>query len=174
MPACATQKIITDQPTICNLFLQVPDTDFRDFLDEVEELARFAPGIITAVEKDLDAHAREKKKLRLSDQKFYDSQTGDFPELDIEDGDLRSDDLILSVGRPRMPPKAVYMFLMMRGFLGSMSTQQSVRFLHESISVYVWLFEDSDRTFSTGVPVRAETRSVRPEKFQERMDTSLA
>ncbi len=38
MPACATQKIITDQPTICNLFLQVPDTDFRDFLDEVEEL----------------------------------------------------------------------------------------------------------------------------------------
>ena len=32
MPACATQKTIADQPTISNLFLPVPDTDFRDFL----------------------------------------------------------------------------------------------------------------------------------------------
>jgi hypothetical protein len=30
MPACATRKTITDQATIRNLFLSVPDTDFRD------------------------------------------------------------------------------------------------------------------------------------------------
>ncbi len=36
-----------------NLILPVPDTDFREFLDEVEELARFAPEIIGAIEKDL-------------------------------------------------------------------------------------------------------------------------
>ncbi len=33
------------------------------------------------------------------------------------------------------------MFLMRRGFLGSLSTQPSVRFLHASISVYAWLQE---------------------------------
>ena len=60
MPACATQKMIADEPTISNLFLPVPDTDLRDFLDEVDDLARFAPEIITAIEADLDAHARKK------------------------------------------------------------------------------------------------------------------
>ena len=70
MPACATQKTIADQPTNGNLFLPVPDTDFRDFLEEVAQLLRFAPEIITAIEGDLDAHAREKKKLRLADRKM--------------------------------------------------------------------------------------------------------
>jgi hypothetical protein len=36
-------------------FLPVPDTDLRAFLDEMAERARFAPEIITAVERDLDA-----------------------------------------------------------------------------------------------------------------------
>ena len=75
MPACATQETIADQPSISNLFLPVPDTDFRDFLDEVAQLLRFAPAIITAIEGDLDAHAREKKRLRLEDRKFFESQT---------------------------------------------------------------------------------------------------
>jgi hypothetical protein len=139
MPACATQKTIADQPTISNLFLPVPDTDFRDFLDEVDELARFAPEIITAIEADLDAHAREKKKLRLEDRKFFESQTEDFPELSIETGELSSEALSLEVGRPRLSADAAYMFLMLRGFLGSLSTKQSRRFLCESMSLYGWL-----------------------------------
>ena len=139
MPACATQKTIADQPPISNLFLPVPDTDFRDFLDEVEELARFAPEIITAIEGDLDAHARQKKKLRLEDRKFYESRTDDFPALGIEDGQLSIQELTLEEGRPRMPADAVYVFLMLRGFLGSLSTKQSRRFLRESMSLYGWL-----------------------------------
>ena len=139
MPACATQKTIADQPTMSNLFLPVPDTDFRDFLDEVDELARFAPEIITAIEADLDAHAREKKKLRLEDRKFFGSLTEDFPELGIEAGELSSEALSLEVGRPRLSANAAYMFLMLRGFLGSLSTKQSRRFLCESMSLYDWL-----------------------------------
>jgi len=139
MPACATQKTIADQPPISNLFLPVPDTDFRDFMDEVEELARFAPGIITAVEADLDAHARRKKKLRLEDRKFFESQTEDFPVLGIEAGELSSEALTLEAGRPRLTADAVYMFLLLRGFLGSLSTKQSRRFLRESMSLYDWL-----------------------------------
>ncbi|MFW6151594.1 MAG: hypothetical protein ACOC6C_01320, partial [Verrucomicrobiota bacterium] len=139
MPACATEEKVAQPASISNLFLPVPDTDLRAFLDEVAELASFAPEIIDAIEKDLDAHAREKKKLRLADRKFYESRTADFPELDIEDGELQGDDLILSVGRPRMPGEAVYTFLMLRGFLGSLSTKQSRRILHESMNLYAWL-----------------------------------
>jgi hypothetical protein len=139
MPACATQKRIADQTPIRNLILPVPDTDFHEFLAEVDELAGFAPEIIAAIEGDLDAHAREKKKLRLEDRKFFESQTEDLPELGIEDGELLSAELTLDVGRPRMPADAVYVFLMMRGFLGSLSTKQSRRFLRESMSLYGFL-----------------------------------
>ncbi len=38
MPACAITGKVDDQPTIGNLFFPVPDTDFRDFLDEVAQL----------------------------------------------------------------------------------------------------------------------------------------
>ncbi len=139
MPACATEGNIADQPSISNLFLPVPDTDFRNYLDEVAELARFAPEIITAIDDDLDAHAREKKKLRLADRKFFESQTESFPGLDIQDNRLSNAELTLGVGRPRMPAEAVYVFLMLRGFLGSLSTKQSRRFLRESMSLYQWL-----------------------------------
>ena len=71
MPTCATEENKSDKTPLSNLILPVPDTDFRDFLDEVEELAGFAPQIIEAIEKDLDAHAREKKKLRLEDRRFF-------------------------------------------------------------------------------------------------------
>jgi len=84
MPACATEETIADQATNGNLFLPLPDTEFREFLDEVAQLLRFAPEIITAIES----------------------------ELDIEDGELLSQDLTLAVGRPRMPAEAVYVFLM--------------------------------------------------------------
>ena len=66
MPACATQEKVTDSPLPGNLFLPVPDTDFRDYLDEVHELIQFAPEIIGVIERDLDTNAREKKLLRVA------------------------------------------------------------------------------------------------------------
>lgn len=83
MPACATPEETTDFPCSGNLILPVPDTDFRDYLDEVDELVRFAPEIVGKIEKDLDAHAQEKKRLRLEDRRFLAAQTNDLPELDI-------------------------------------------------------------------------------------------
>jgi hypothetical protein len=59
MPTCATPKKTTDIPWPGNLILPVPDTDFRDYLDEVDELVGFAPEIVAEIEKDLDAHARD-------------------------------------------------------------------------------------------------------------------
>lgn len=105
----------------------------------MDKLARFAPEIITAIGADLDMYAREKKSLRLADRKFFESQTAELPCIDIQEREILIGDLTLEDGRPRMPAKAVYVFLMMRGFLGSLSSQQSVCFLHESISVYAWL-----------------------------------
>ena len=139
MPTCATEENKSDKTPLSNLILPVPDTDFRDFLDEVEELAGFAPQIIEAIEKDLDAHAREKKKLRLEDRRFFEGRTADLPELDIEEENILAAELNLAVGRPRMPAYSVYVFVMIRGFLGSLSTKPARRFVRESMSLYGFL-----------------------------------
>ena len=139
MPACATQDKVGENVCGGNLILPVPDTDFREFLDEVVELARFAPGIIGAIEKDLDCYAREKKSLRLADKKFFESGTGDLPEMNIKERNVLAEELSLAVGRPRMPGYAVYVFLMIRGFLGSLTTTPARRFLRESMSLYGFL-----------------------------------
>jgi len=45
---------LAETTTICNLILPVPDTDFREFLDEVDELARFAPEIVAWLSRVID------------------------------------------------------------------------------------------------------------------------
>jgi len=140
MPTCATQQKLTEAAPIYNLILPVPDTDFRDFLDEVDELLRFAPEIIDAIEKDLDADARAKKKLRLEDRKFFENRTSDLPDLHVEEAALLADQLEIGTGRPRMSAELVYLFLMIRGFLGgSLASKTSRRFLRESMSLYAYL-----------------------------------
>ena len=140
MQACATEEKMDHAFPVCNLILPVPDTDFRDFLDEVEELVRFAPEIVDAIEKDLDAYACEKKKLRLEDRRFFESRTADLPDLKIEpEEEILASELKLAMGRPRMEAYAVYLFLMVRGFLGSLTTKSARRFLRESMSLYGFL-----------------------------------
>ena len=137
MATRATQETIVERVSIGNLFLPVPDTDFRDFLEEVEELARFAPEIIDAIEADLDIHAKEKKKLRLADKEFFASQTCDLIGIDIEGQEILSNELKLFYGRPRMPADLVYLFVMIRGFLGGkLASKQARRFLYESMNLY--------------------------------------
>jgi hypothetical protein len=116
MTTCATQEKVSENVCVGNLFLPVPDKDFRDFPDEVLELGRFAPDIVEAIEKDLDGVAREKKRLRLADKRFLESQTDALPTMDIRERNILAAELSLAVGRPRLPGEVVYVFLMMRGF----------------------------------------------------------
>jgi len=139
MTTRATQQKVGENIQVGNLFLPFPDTDFRDFLEEVEELARLYPEIIVAIEKDLDGVALQKKRLRLCDKRFFESQTDDLLVINRLEQDIHAAELTLGVGRPRMPSYVVYVFMMMRGFLGSLSTTPAYRFLCESISLYGFL-----------------------------------
>jgi len=141
MLVCATPNKTNFSLPPGNLFLPVPDTDFRDYLDEVDEVLRFAPKIVAAIEQDLDTHARKKKHSRMEDRRFFESHTADLPDLDIRQRTIVADELTLAVGRPRMPGDAVYLFLMLRGFLGSLSSKSAQRFLGESISLHAFLQE---------------------------------
>jgi hypothetical protein len=143
MPLTDRTPIVSDPspgiPAIPCLLLPVPDTDFREFLGEVTSLAGSFPEIITAINSDLENHAKLKKALRLADQKFFDSQTPDHPGLALAEGQIVPAELSLQAGRPRMQPLLVFVFLMLRGFLGSVSDKQASRFISESMSLHAFI-----------------------------------
>lgn len=140
MPACATGKTIDDTLLRINFILPIPDTEFRDFIEEIEKLPEINPGILKAIENDLDANARAKKQLRLADKKFHESLTSDFPEIDIDEIEQSDDEIEMGTGRPRMSADLVYLFIMIRGFLGgSLSSKKSRLFLRESMTLYAYL-----------------------------------
>ena len=133
----ATEATVAENWTAVNLFLPVPDTKLRSFIEKVDDLVRFAPGILDAVEADLDTHAKKKKKLRLADKEFFASQTASLPGINMETREIPTDELKLNVGRPRMSAYMVYLFMMIRGFMGgTLISKEAKLLLHESMSLY--------------------------------------
>lgn len=131
----------TVQSSIPFIFLTLPDTDFRDYLLETDQFIRESPDIAAAIERDLDAHAIEKKLGRMKDRQFVENQTAGLPGVEFCEKELQSDDLDLGSGRPRMPAYLVFLFSMVRGFLGSLTSKQATRFLNESTSLYLFLLQ---------------------------------
>jgi Transposase DDE domain len=126
-------------PRIPYLILPIPDTDFREYLDEIKYLAISFPEIITSIDSDLENHAKQKKALRLADQKFIENQTPNHPGLAFSESEIIPADLSLQAGRPRMQPLLVFIFIMLRGFLGSVTDKQASRFISESMSLHALL-----------------------------------
>lgn len=135
----ATQGRVAKTTHNSKLFIPVPDTTFRAFLEEIDTLYGKHPEIGMAIEKDLDVHAQKKKQLRLEDKLFYKNQVGSLPGVDIGDSIIKAEDLLLGIGRPRMEAYWVYIFLMIRGYLGSLSSKEARLFLRESMSLYAFM-----------------------------------
>jgi hypothetical protein len=132
-----TQEMILEKPIIYNLILPIPNTDFRDFIEEVDGLSNKHPEIIARIEEDLDLNARKKKKLRIADKKFIEEMTLPLPDFTVKELEPKAESLELKIGRPRMSGELTYLFLMIRGFLGgSLASKSSRRFLDESMSLY--------------------------------------
>lgn len=134
------------------LFLPIPDTDFHDYLEEIMLFADRNPAIVTAIECDLDAYALEKKKSRTLDQQFIASQTDSLMGLVLSPNVATYTPSVqpqLYAGRPRTSAYLVFIFSMLRGFLGSVTSKEAKRFILESISLYAFF---ADRGISVPAP----------------------
>ena len=110
---------LPNQP-LPRLFLMPVDSQLQRFLIESHRVVEFAPQILDHIEADLREHGLQKKRLREADRRFLEGQTPNLANLGIE---LRQEDsarMELEVGRPRLEPYLVYLFLMLRGRLGAM------------------------------------------------------
>jgi IS5 family transposase len=129
---------LSSQPTQV-FFFGPTDSQLHHFLSEAHKLVRGAPEILDRIAADLQAHARKKKILREADRRFRESQTADLPALQIELRPIDPGQVSLETGRPRLEPYGVYLFLMLRGFVGGCKDQNARLLLEESITVHMWL-----------------------------------
>ena len=122
------------------LFWVAPNTDLKKVLDQALNLAAGKPEILTRIAADQDALGIAKKRLRLADQRWERAQMPTLPGLSLEEVTQRPvDDVSLLEGRPRLPAEVVYVFSVLRGYLGSISDQEARDRLLDSVILQVYL-----------------------------------
>jgi IS5 family transposase len=121
------------------LFLLPVDTELHQFLIEAHKIAQFEPAILERIEVDLDSYGLKKKLLREADRRFLEAQTPDLAHLPIELRPIDPAQVRLEIGRPRLEPYAVYLFLMLRGRCGGCKDQDARLLQEESMTLHWWL-----------------------------------
>lgn len=115
------------------------NTELHQFLVEVHQIVEFAPALLEHIERDLDAYGLKKKLLREADRRFREAQTPDISSLRVELRQIDPAKMELEVGRPRLEPYIVYLFLMLRGRLGGCKDQDARLLQEESMTLHCWL-----------------------------------
>jgi IS5 family transposase len=121
------------------LFLMPVDSQLQQFLTEAHRIVQFQPAILDRIEADLKAHGVQKKLWREADRRFLEGQTPDLADLKIELRQVDPAKMELEVGRPRLEPYPVYLFLMLRGGFGGCKDQDARLLQEESITWHCWL-----------------------------------
>ncbi len=120
------------------LVLAVPETDFSLQMNEAIQLYEKTPAIESSILADQDRHAKFKKAARIKDKNWINEQQGIL--LDTTACEVNAEDLSLSEGRPRMHPLVAYVFLWVRGALGSSLKNKAVlSMMQESITFITFL-----------------------------------
>lgn len=127
-----------------NAILYSPETELRNILLEGHRLLEFAPEILTRIDADLEAAAKQAKARRLEDQRWLAERTPCLFECTDagmpEPGGIASSELELSVGRRRLlDSEAVFMFMLCRGHLHSITASSALDRLRDSVVILDYL-----------------------------------
>ena len=76
----------------------------------------------------------QKKLLREADRRFLEGRTPDLANLQIELPQVESARMELEIGRPRLDPYVVYLFLLLRGRFGGCKAQDARLLQEESMT----------------------------------------
>jgi hypothetical protein len=117
------------------------DCETKKVLDEALSLLAGHPEIVHRIEADQDAVAHAKKKVRQADRRWQAAQTLSLPGVSEETVRLEAEKLTLEQGRPRMKPEVVYVFMVLRGYWGSIGDQEARDRLLDSTTLQLYLHQ---------------------------------
>lgn len=131
-----------------HLLLAPTDTKMAKVLDEAMNLLDKNPEILKRLRADQEADGKKEKLARILDQRWEEEQTLPLPLEELlseKKSDPAADDLELKVGRPRLRPEVVYLFLALRGNYASVSSQSSWDRFSDSLTLRYYLQPYMDR-----------------------------
>ena len=120
------------------LLLTAPDSDLLVFLSEAHRLVVAEPALLAAVDRDLDAHGKAKKALRIADAQWAQEQSHTLPGFSSPSATVDPRTLELRAGRPRTPAYVVLMFLLLRGYGGGFKRNEVTTLAQESITLRIF------------------------------------
>ena len=124
------------------LLLAPTDTKMAKVLEEALNLLKRYPEITERIRQDQEKDGKESKLPRVLDKRWKEEQTLPLPLkelLAIEGEDLIAEKLELKVGRPRLKPEVVYLFMTLRGCYGSVCSQESWDRFSDSLTLRYYL-----------------------------------
>jgi IS5 family transposase len=146
----------------------------KQVLDQALTLVAQQPEILTRIAADQDALGIAKKQLRLADQRWARAQMLTLPGLPVEEAiDRPIDGVSLLEGRPRMPAEEVYVFSILRGYLGSISDQDARDRLLDSVTLHLYL-RSRNRTFPGWTTMLENLNAISPETRDFILEAQLA
>ncbi len=133
-------KRLHDDGVAGELFLCPADTKLASIVDGALDLGAKHRELLEALDGDLDNHAKAKKLLRLKDKAWQAARTGQLPGMELgAPEELGKEALGLELGRPRMPAEVVLVFVMVRGYLGSVTDQKAADQIVDSMTLRSYL-----------------------------------
>ena len=125
------------------LILCPPDTKLLEILFIAVEFLDRNPEILTMIEKDQDAHGLAKKKIRQRNKQYHEEMNERLPGLDVSLRSFENGDKVIELcqGRPRMTPFQIFIFMMLRGYFGSIKAAEAHERLVDSMTLYNFFLE---------------------------------
>lgn len=138
------QLRLTAQMDAVNTILAAPDTELRDIWLEGLRVLDSDASIRSLVEADIDSAAKKTKAARLRDQQWRDSRTPclfEGADRDLVESDkIDASSLAIGTGRSRLlDGEAVFLFILCRGHLDSITTGAALDRIRDSRMVYEYL-----------------------------------
>ena len=150
----------------------VPDTDFSRLVAEAFSLAECEPRILEMIDRDRDAHAIQKKKERLEDHSWLMGHGARLAGFDVTEDKGWADNLDLSAGRPRMPAILVFIFILIRGYLGGFKDRKTASMLSESKTLEIVL-ANLGQVLPGASTILDNINSVKVETLEFILDTQI-
>lgn len=112
------------------------ESNFCEAITMGLELYHSKPSIGAAIARDQDRLGLEKKRLRTLDAKWLDAQANTSGIKLIEEEENQAEQMmgkLLHTTKPRMDPEVVFIFVLVRSYLGSIKGEHAATFIKESM-----------------------------------------
>ena len=136
-------------------------------------MAVFEPGVLAAIQKDMDHHCLKKKRQRLDDKHWASPDQAMIPGLQENPGEQEKITLVLEEGRPRMSARACYIFWMLSTYGGGVKAARTQESLVDSISVQLFLLEEGIKAPGRST-ILENTNAIRQETRDMILDAQIA